>query len=86
MQLSEVDAGIIYETDGRVALQVPGVPSIKGLSIPEQYNVDAIYYIATVKGAAHPEAGQAFVEYLLSPRGQDFMQKYGFRGARPSRP
>jgi molybdate transport system substrate-binding protein len=62
------------------------VPPIKTLSIPEKYNVAATYYIASVKGAAHAEAGKAFVAYALSTEGQAVMEKYGFSRANATKP
>jgi molybdate transport system substrate-binding protein len=88
VQLGEVDAGIVYVTDARAAnASAPGsVPPVKTLAIPEKYNVAATYYIAAVKGAAHPEAGRAFVSYALSSEGQAVMEKYGFTRASATRP
>jgi molybdate transport system substrate-binding protein len=88
VQLGEVDAGIVYVTDARAAnASAPGsVPPIKTLSIPEKYNVAATYYIASVKGAAHAEAGKAFVAYALSTEGQAVMEKYGFSRANATKP
>ncbi|HET6312704.1 MAG TPA: molybdate ABC transporter substrate-binding protein [Chloroflexia bacterium] len=88
VQLGEVDAGIVYVTDARAgnASTPGGVPPVKTLAIPEKYNVAAIYYIAAVKGAAHPEAGRAFIGYALSAEGQAVMEKYGFSRANATRP
>lgn len=84
VQLGEVDAGIVYVTDAQAANASAGssVQPIKTLAIPEQYNVIAIYYIAAVKGAAHPQAAQAWVNYTLSPEAQDILAKYGFTRAK----
>jgi molybdate transport system substrate-binding protein len=88
VQLGEVDAGIVYVTDARASMASASgsVPPVKMLAIPEKYNVAATYYIATVKGAAHPEAARAFVSYALSTEGQAILEKYGFSRASTSRP
>jgi molybdate transport system substrate-binding protein len=83
VQLGEVDAGIVYVTDALAANAgtTGGVPPVKTLEIAERYNVIAIYYIAPVKGAAHPEAAQAWITYILSDTGQAVLQKYGLSKA-----
>ncbi|HEY0071637.1 MAG TPA: molybdate ABC transporter substrate-binding protein [Chloroflexia bacterium] len=88
VQLGEVDAGIVYGTDARAAnaSATGSVPPVKTLAIPEKYNVIAAYYIAAVKGAAHPEAGSAFVSYTLSAEGQAVLEKYGFTRASATKP
>ncbi|MDQ3928048.1 MAG: molybdate ABC transporter substrate-binding protein [Chloroflexota bacterium] len=88
VQLGEVDAGIVYVTDAHatVASTSGSVPPAKTLAIPEKYNVAATYYIATIKGAAHPEAGRAFLSYALSPEGQAILEKHGFSRVNATRP
>ena len=54
------------------------IPSVETLDIPTQYNVIAVYYIAPVKGAPHPNAARAWITYILSQDGQAILQKYGF--------
>jgi molybdenum ABC transporter molybdate-binding protein len=80
VQLGEVDAGIVYITDAMAANAgaTGSVPPVKTLEIADRYNVIAIYYIAPVKGAAHPQAAQAWITYILSDAGQAVLQKYGF--------
>ncbi len=83
VQLGEADAGIVYATDakakpmpGRIMRPVPlGVGTIE---IPDQYNVTALYYIAPVKDAPHPQAAKGFIEYVLSGEGQQVLASYGF--------
>lgn len=83
VQLGEVDAGIVYTTDAMAANSGSGgsVQPVQILQIPERYNVLAIYYIGAVKGAAHPEAAQAWINYILSDEGQALLEKYGFTRA-----
>jgi molybdate transport system substrate-binding protein len=72
--LGEADAGIVYSSDatGGNAAQV-GV-----MTIPDTLNVIAQYPIATVAGSRSPELAQAFVEYVMSPKGQKILSNYGF--------
>jgi molybdate transport system substrate-binding protein len=46
--------------------------------IPADLNVPASYPIATVAEAPNPDAGEAFVEYVLSGEGQDVLNEFGF--------
>jgi len=80
VQLGEVDAGIVYVTDALAANKAASgnIKPVQTLEIPAQYNVIAIYYIAQVKDAAHPDAGQAYINYILSPDGQAVLKKWGF--------
>ena len=80
VQLDQVDAGIVYTTDALAANSASSgtVQPVKTIEIPTQYNVVAVYYIAPVKGAPHPNAAQAWITYLLSQDGQAILAKYGF--------
>ncbi len=83
VQLGEVDAGIVYLTDAQAAnaAATGSVAPVKTLTIPTQYNVIAVYYIAAVKGAPHAAAAQAWINYVLSAAGQATLSKYGFGAA-----
>jgi molybdate transport system substrate-binding protein len=86
VQLGEVDAGVVYVTDALAANAGSGgsVRPVKTLQVPDRYNVVAVYYIGAVKGAAHPEAARAWINYVLSGDGQGVLAKYGFsRAANP---
>ncbi|MEP6774894.1 MAG: molybdate ABC transporter substrate-binding protein [Chloroflexota bacterium] len=80
VQLDQVDAGIVYTTDALAANSASAGPvqPVKTVEIPTQYNVIAVYYIAPVKGASHPNAARAWMTYVLSADGQAFLAKYGF--------
>jgi len=74
--LDEADAGIVYETDVKaagdraegVALEIAGDPSI-----------DAVYRVAVTRQASNPEAAAAWVDFVVSARGQDVLASFGFR-------
>lgn len=36
------------------------------------------YYICALKNASHPQNGRKFIDFILSPAGQQIYQKYGF--------
>lgn len=72
--LGEADASFVYRTD-----VTPDYKSkVKIIDIPDQFNVIAKYPIALVKNAPNAQAGQAFIDYVLSPAGQAVLQKWGF--------
>jgi molybdate transport system substrate-binding protein len=69
----EVDAGMVYVTDVRAAgSQVTGVP------IPASANSSTTYPIAVVKDSKDHAAARAWVDYVLSPAGQQVLRADGF--------
>jgi molybdate transport system substrate-binding protein len=77
VQLGEADAGVVYRTDVTAAVRA----KVTELAIPDADNVVARYPIALVKGGPNPAGGQAFLSYVLSPRGQEVLARYGFGSA-----
>jgi molybdate transport system substrate-binding protein len=73
VSLGEGDAGVVYTTDAQVA-----VGKLSTLTIPEEYNVIAMYPIAVLKTSPNPGAARKFVDYVLSGNGQAVLKKYGF--------
>ena len=76
VQLGEVDAGFVYETDVTAAVS----NKVKVINIPDTFNVIAQYPIAVVKNSAHRSDAQMFIQYVLSPTGQTILTKYHFIG------
>ena len=72
IQLGEADAGIVYASDLFAAEQVTVI------EIPAEVNVSAVYALTQPLGARHPEAAQAFIDFLLSAEGQEILAKWGF--------
>ncbi|HYF61221.1 MAG TPA: extracellular solute-binding protein, partial [Herpetosiphonaceae bacterium] len=72
--LGEADAGIVYATDAA------GIAdgSVATLAIPDELNTIASYPIAATADAAHPGLARQFVEFVLSPAGQQILARYGF--------
>jgi molybdate transport system substrate-binding protein len=77
VQTGEVDAGYVYSTDGLAAGS-----KVKIIDIPDQFNVKAVYPIATAKSGSNSTAAQDFVNYVLSSEGQATLAKYGFLPAK----
>ncbi len=74
VQLGEADAGIVYTTDVTQAVS----QQVKFIAIPDTYNVIASYPIAPLKDSKYPSDAQDFVNYILSPAGQQVLTKYHF--------
>ena len=70
----EVDAGVVYDTDIRA-----GGNKVEGIDIPESVDVIARYPIAVLKHAPNKSAAQTFVDFVLSPAGQQVLVSFGFR-------
>jgi molybdate transport system substrate-binding protein len=73
VQLGEVDAGYVYVSDAYSAKD-----DVKGITIPDQFNVIAEYPIATLKSSSNQSAADAFIKYVLSPAGQAVLKDYDF--------
>lgn len=72
--LGEGDAGIVYRSD-----VTPDIAdSVLVIPIPDALNTIATYPIAQAIDSATPELAQSFIEYILSPVGQDILVKWGF--------
>ena len=73
VESGEADAGIVYTTDAADAGD-----KVESIALPSNSVVNH-YPIAVTKDAAHAEAAQAFVDFILSDAGQKVLQgTYGF--------
>lgn len=71
--LGEADAGIVYRTDVTAAGD-----EAEGVEIPADINVTAIYPLVVTADAPNPDAGAAFVDFVLGDQGQEILDSYGF--------
>lgn len=71
--LGEAEAAIVYRTDARAA---GGRLSV--VPIPLDINVIAEYPIGVVTDAPHPELARAWVDHVLSAKGQARLRDAGF--------
>jgi molybdate transport system substrate-binding protein len=73
--LGEADAGIVYLSD------VFGVQEgqIHLINIPDQVNVTASYFVAPISDSSNPNLALEFIDFILSPAGQEIITSYGFR-------
>ena len=75
----EVDACPLWSTEARYHCVDLGA-AMETVTIPAEHNVTGKYGIAVVRGCAHPEAAQAYVDFLQGPSGREVYARYGFSG------
>jgi molybdate transport system substrate-binding protein len=75
----DADAAIVYVTDAKAAGS-----AVTSVPIPMPFNVVAVYPIATLAAAKHAAVSKAFIEYVLSPKGQTVLRSAGFLPAAPT--
>lgn len=73
VQLGEADAGLVYVTD----VTASG-GAVEGVAIDGADRAKNDYPIAALQSSKNPEAARAFIEFVLSERGQDVLARYGF--------
>lgn len=72
--LAETDAGVVYFTD-----VTPDVrSSLEIIEIPEALNVVGSYPIAVLKSSQNSLSARAFVDFVLSEKGQTILGDFGF--------
>ncbi len=74
VQLGEADAGIVYGSD--VTRRI--VRRVSPLAIPDDANTTAVYTIAVMAAAKHPDAARAFIDLVRSKDGQAILVHSGF--------
>ncbi len=72
--LSEGEAAVIYRTDVTPSIE----DSVEVIEIPEEYNVKAFNYVGVTADAPNPELAQDYLDFMLSPEGQEIMQEFGY--------
>lgn len=78
---NEVDAGIVYRSD-----VVAAGSEVTEIPIPETVNVTTRYPIAPVASRDNQPTTVRFIEYLLSPAGQQVLADNGFTPVTPTAP
>ena len=73
VSIGDADASIVYLTDVLSAKK-----SVALVKIPKSLNVDATYGVAPLRTSNNREAAVAFIDYLLSVKGQELLQSFGF--------
>jgi molybdate transport system substrate-binding protein len=75
------DAGITWQSEA-VFQEQAGHP-IEQVAIPNDLNVTATYAGAEVKGASHPQAAKAWLEFIRSHEALQIFERYGFKPYSP---
>ncbi len=73
VKLREADAGLVYITDVMAA-----AGAVDGVAIAGADRAFNAYPIAALKSSANPDVATAFIAYVVSPKGQAILAKYGF--------
>jgi molybdate transport system substrate-binding protein len=71
------DAGVTWQSEAMFQEQA-GHP-IEHVAIADSDNATAIYAGAEVKGAAHPKAAKAWLNFIRSPEALHIFERYGFK-------
>jgi molybdate transport system substrate-binding protein len=69
----DADAAIVYVTDAKSAGD-----TVDAVTIPDAQNAIATYPIATIKGSANAATSQAWIDYVMSSKGQATLKSFGF--------
>jgi molybdate transport system substrate-binding protein len=72
--LGEADAGFVFFSDS----QGKAAEKVDLLVIPDKFNIEAHYPIAILKDSKNLAMAKSFVDFVLSPTGQEVLKKYGF--------
>ena len=67
------DAAFGYVSDGIV-----NAAQLHAILVPSDVNVKAVYTISVIASTSHLVQANAFVAWLLSPSGQEYLAKWGF--------
>lgn len=69
----DADAAIVYVTDAKTAGD-----TVAGVTIPDGQNAIARYPIATLTSSSNPATSEAFIDYVMSSKGQATLRSFGF--------
>ncbi len=76
VRLGEADAGIVYRSDVTPELD----QEIGLIAIPQQLNVQGAYLIAALSDSQQPSMARRFIDFVLSPQGQERLMANGLKG------
>lgn len=71
IEVGELDAGIVYVTD-------IGGAQVEGIPISSSDNATTSYPMVVLADGASPDAGRAFVDFVLSEPGRGILAEFGF--------
>ncbi len=73
VQADEADAGLVYKTDA-----IAAGDTVEAIPFPESSEAINRNPIVALTGGSQAELGQAWVDYILSPAVQQFLESAGF--------
>ena len=71
--IGDADAAIVY-----LSGVISAKKSVTLVKVPKALNVDAIYGVALLRNSNNREVAVAFIDYLLSAKGQELLRSFGF--------
>ncbi len=71
VHLGELDAGIVYATDTRLA-------GVTGIALPAEHDVVASYPITVIKSGENHDGGSSFLAFVRGAVGQAILREHGF--------
>ena len=75
-ETGEIDCGIVYETDAKIANNINIVSQA-----PEGSHRRVIYPIAVIKSSQNKEEAQKFIDYISTDSSMEVFNRYGFSSA-----
>ena len=81
IKANQSDAGIVWKTEALEALRLGANVDAVALPAEDSLRNEVSYVIGVLGNAAHRQAGEAFLDFLRSPEGQDTYAKFGFVNA-----
>ena len=82
VQLGEADAGVVYRSDVTPAV----ARFLKVMQLPESAQITPSYWVGIMGSATEFNGARAFLELMLSPQGQQVLQKRGLMPAAAAQP
>ncbi|MEI0596706.1 molybdate ABC transporter substrate-binding protein [Brachyspira pilosicoli] len=73
VETAEVDCGIVYATDAKIAKNINIIAEA-----PEDTHKKVIYPISIVKSSQNKEEAKKFIEYISTDKSKEIFQNYGF--------
>lgn len=73
VETAEVDCGIVYATDAKIAKNINIIAEA-----PEGTNKKVIYPISIIKSSQNKEEAKKFIEYISTEKSKEIFQNYGF--------
>ena len=73
VETAEVDCGIVYATDAKIAKNINIIAEA-----PEDTHKKVIYPISIIKSSQNKEEAKKFIDYISTDKSKEIFQNYGF--------